>query len=200
VRARRRLRVAHLAPARPLDAAEHRFFVAAERISLASQSDRAEGRRHRDANGKARFNPDPVARQPRQDLPSWLALDSTRVRCSTIGLPDYETRCEAREASRQPVSGLRAGHRGGAREGSLRDFAQRPTGCARRDERHRAARGIVAASASRVDDAVQCFKVGVAENPWKKDYLRDRIANALPLIEERVARPAGRGDQDNPTS
>ena len=37
-----------------------------------------------------------------------------------------------------------------------------------------------------VDDAVQCYKVGVTENPWKKDYLRERIAGALPFIEERV--------------
>ena len=43
-----------------------------------------------------------------------------------------------------------------------------------------------------IDDAVQCFKVGAAENPWKKDYLRERIADALPFIEERVRgqRPA----------
>jgi ATP-dependent Clp protease ATP-binding subunit ClpA len=34
--------------------------------------------------------------------------------------------------------------------------------------------------------------VGVTENPWKKDYLRERIAGALPFIEERVRgqRPA----------
>ena len=39
---------------------------------------------------------------------------------------------------------------------------------------------------------MQCYKVGVTENPWKKDYLRERIADALPFIEERVRgqRPA----------
>src|SRR4029453_5714904 len=36
------------------------------------------------------------------------------------------------------------------------------------------------------------FKVGATENPWKKTYLRERIADALPFIEERVRgqRPA----------
>ena len=36
------------------------------------------------------------------------------------------------------------------------------------------------------DDAVQCFKVGVTENPWKKSYLRKRIADANAFIEQRV--------------
>ena len=37
-----------------------------------------------------------------------------------------------------------------------------------------------------IDDAVRAYKVGAAENPWKKDYLRERIAGALPFIESRV--------------
>jgi len=36
------------------------------------------------------------------------------------------------------------------------------------------------------------YDAGATENPWKKDYLRERIADALPFIEERVRgqRPA----------
>ena len=38
-----------------------------------------------------------------------------------------------------------------------------------------------------VDDAVQCYKMGIAENPWKKHYLRERIANALPSSSSACA-------------
>jgi hypothetical protein len=47
-----------------------------------------------------------------------------------------------------------------------------------------------------IDDAVQCYKVGATRNPWKKDYLRERIADALPFNRRARARPAPRGDQD----
>src|SRR4029434_7520693 len=74
-----------------LDAAEHRFFVAAERISLTSHPIVPRASDIASPNGKARFNPILWLVNRGQDLPSWLALDSTRVSVLTIGLPDYET-------------------------------------------------------------------------------------------------------------
>jgi ATP-dependent Clp protease ATP-binding subunit ClpA len=43
-----------------------------------------------------------------------------------------------------------------------------------------------AMTSGNVDDAVQCFKVGVIENPWKQRYLREKIATAQRYIEGRV--------------
>jgi ATP-dependent Clp protease ATP-binding subunit ClpB len=37
-----------------------------------------------------------------------------------------------------------------------------------------------------VEDAVRCFKVGAIENPWRQDYLREKIRNAGQAIESRV--------------
>jgi ATP-dependent Clp protease ATP-binding subunit ClpA len=37
-----------------------------------------------------------------------------------------------------------------------------------------------------IDDAVRCYKVGALDNPWRKDYLRDKIRQAQGFIEERV--------------
>jgi ATP-dependent Clp protease ATP-binding subunit ClpB len=37
-----------------------------------------------------------------------------------------------------------------------------------------------------VEDAVRCFKIGATENPWRKDYLREKIRNARRHIEDRV--------------
>jgi len=169
-----------------LDAAEHRFFVAAERISLAAHPVVPKGADITAPNGKARFNPVLWLVNRAQDLPSWLVLDSTRVAMLNLGLPDYETRL----AGARALGNLFTGYEGAddaAQEKFARDFAQRTDGLplvAMSDVAQLADR--MGFSFGDVDDAVQCFKVGATENPWKKDYLRARIADALPFIEERV--------------
>jgi ATP-dependent Clp protease ATP-binding subunit ClpA len=37
-----------------------------------------------------------------------------------------------------------------------------------------------------IDDAVRCYKVGALDNPWRKDYLREKIRDAQAFIEDRV--------------
>jgi ATP-dependent Clp protease ATP-binding subunit ClpA len=37
-----------------------------------------------------------------------------------------------------------------------------------------------------VEDAVRCYKVGALDNPWRRDYLRDKIRRARSALEERV--------------
>jgi ATP-dependent Clp protease ATP-binding subunit ClpB len=177
-----------------LDANEHRFFVAAERISLTAHPIVPKGADIATAQGRqnSHFNPVLWLVNRGQDLPSWLALDSTRVAVLSLGLPDYETRFTAA----QNLGNLFAGFEDGTAEAHAkfaRDFAQMTDGLPL------VAMADIAQLADRlglgfrdVDDAVQCFKVGATENPWKKDYLRERIADALPFIEERVRgqRPA----------
>ena len=110
-----------------LDAAEHRFFVAAERISLASHPIVPKGADIASPNGKARFNPILWLVNRGQDLPSWLALDSTRVAALTLGLPDYETRLEAAKH----LGNLFPGYEQGTPETHgkfARDFAQMTDG------------------------------------------------------------------------
>ena len=169
-----------------LDANEHRFFVAAERISLTAHPVVPKGADIATPNGKACFNPVLWLVNRGQDLPSWLTLDSPRVAVLSLALPDYETRL----AAAQHLGNLFAGFEEGAEDARAkfaRDFAQMTDGLPL------VALADVAQLADRqgigfrdVDDAVQCYKVGVTENPWKKDYLRERIAGALPFIEERV--------------
>jgi hypothetical protein len=169
-----------------LDAAEHRFFVAAERLSLMANPIVPKGANIATANGKARFNPILWLVNRPQDLPGWLTLDSTRVSVLGIGLPAYE----ARVAAAALLGTLFPGYDGAdadAQKTFAQTFAQLTDGLplvALADIAQLADRqGIGLAD---VDDAVRCFKVGAAENPWKKDYLRERIANALPFIEDRV--------------
>ena len=110
-----------------LDAAEHRFFVAAERISLNAHPIVPKGADIATANGKARFNPTLWLVNRGQDLPSWLALDSTRVAVLTLGLPDYETRLTAAKH----LGNVFPGYEQGIEEAHVkfaRDFAQRTDG------------------------------------------------------------------------
>src|SRR5687767_11140236 len=169
-----------------LDAAEHRFFVAVERLSLLANPIVPKGADPTTANGKPRFNPILWLVNRAQDLPSWLTFDSTRVSVLTIGLPEYEARLEAAKHLGTMFGDYERGT-GDDQSKFAQTFAQLTDGLplvALADIAQLADRqGLVFRD---VDDAVQSYKVGVTENPWKKNYLRERIANALPFIEDRV--------------
>jgi hypothetical protein len=92
-----------------LDANEHRFFVAAERLSLMANPIVPKGADIATANGKARFNPVLWLANRPQDLPGWLSFDSTRVSILPIGLPDFETRERSGPAPRQRIRRLPRG-------------------------------------------------------------------------------------------
>jgi len=169
-----------------LDAGEHRFFVAAERLSLAANPVVPRGADIATPVGKARYNPVLWLVNRAQDLPPWLTFDSTRISVITIGLPDYE----ARLAAAPLLGGLFAGYEAGTPD-EQRKFAD--TLARLTDGLPLVALADIAQLAERqgigfrdADDAVQCYKVGGTENPWKKSYLRERIAGAQGIIEERV--------------
>jgi hypothetical protein len=175
-----------------LDANEHRFFVAAERLSLAANPVVPRGADIATSVGKARFNPILWLVNRAQDLPPWLTFDSTRVSVINIGLPDFDTRIKAAPL----LGGLFPGFESGTAEEQAKfaDTLARLT-----DALPLVALADIAQLADRqgigfhdADDAVQSYKMGIAENPWKKHYLRERIATALPFIEQRVRgqRPA----------
>jgi ATP-dependent Clp protease ATP-binding subunit ClpA len=169
-----------------LDAAEHRFFLAAERLAVHALPivPRQKEVPHEDM--KPRFNPILWLLNRPQDLPSWFALDNVRVETLSIGLPDFETRALAARSYFSLFSGA-----GDAPSGSAETFAQnfaRATEglplTALSDTAQLADRQGIAWDG--VEDAVQCYKVGAPENPWKAPYLKKRIASATEFIENRV--------------
>jgi ATP-dependent Clp protease ATP-binding subunit ClpB len=169
-----------------LDAAEHRFFVAAERSSLAANPIVPKGAQPGAPDAKALFNPVLWLVNRAQDLPSWLTLYSTRVSVLAVSLPDFETRAAAGAQLGTIFAGYDAGDADAQRR-FAQTFAQLTDGLplvALADIAQLADR--LGLSFRDVDDAVRAYKVGAAENPWKKDYLRERIAGALPFIEARV--------------
>ncbi len=164
-----------------LSEGEHRFFVAAEKISLQAAPVVPQ------AGGSApMFNPILWLVNRPQDLPSWFALDSERVANLVIGKPDYE----AREAACRQLAPLFKGF-GDATEPARAHFVAQFSGGT--EGMSLAALSDITELADRqglgiadIDDAVRCYKVGALDNPWRKDYLRERIRDAEAFIEDRV--------------
>ena len=170
-----------------MDAAEHRFFVAAERLSLSASPVVPRSTTDTQApRGQALFNPILWLANRLQDLPSWFTFDSSRVSPLAIGVPDYEMRREAARILGPSFPGYEAGGEE-QRERYARLFASCTEGLTL------AAMSDVAQLADRQgidfsegDDAVQCLKIGVVDNPWKKQYVREKIGAAQGYIEGRV--------------
>ncbi|MFZ2163227.1 MAG: AAA family ATPase [Sideroxyarcus sp.] len=164
-----------------LSEGEHRFFIASEKLALnAAQLAPAGG------GDKPLYNPVMWLVNRPQDLPSWFTLDSERVANLIIGKPDYEMR----QATAQQLAPLFAGFAEAAapaREKFVKRFSDGTEGMsltALSDITELADRSGL--GMGDIDDAVRCYKVGALDNPWRKDYLREKITNAQAFIEDRV--------------
>jgi hypothetical protein len=164
-----------------LDAGEHRFFVAAEKLSLSASPVIPTG-----ATSQPLFNPILWLVNRPQDLPSWFALDSERIASLIVGKPDYETR----EAAARQLIALFPGFAAAdapQRAEAVRRYADGTDGLtltALADIAQLAVRQSIPIGG--VEDAVRSYKVGAADNPWRKDYLKDKIRNARAALEDRV--------------
>lgn len=184
---------------------EHRFFVAAEKLALSAAPivpippanplpnplpQAGEGTNaslhEPKVNGKPLYNPVLWLVNRPQDLPSWFTLDSERIASLIIGKPDYEMR----QATAMQLAPLFAGHADAsapAREKFVKRFSEETEGMtlsALSDITELADRGGL--GISDIEDAVRCYKVGALDNPWRKDYLREKISKAQGFIEDRV--------------
>ncbi|GHT94205.1 chaperone [Betaproteobacteria bacterium] len=175
-----------------LSAEEHAFFLAAERLAvhvapIVNRSMDATSRAPANSRSdKPRFNPVLWLLNRPQDLPSWFALDNVRVASLNVALPDYETRVLAAQSYfslfKKTETATSADKAQFAHAFALATEGLPLTALS--DAAQLADRQGIAFTD--VDDAVQCYKVGALENPWKKPYLRERIAGATEFIETRV--------------
>jgi energy-coupling factor transporter ATP-binding protein EcfA2 len=164
-----------------LSEGEQRFFVIAEKLSLhAAPLAPLEG------GGAPLFNPVFWLLNRAQDLPSWFILDSERVANLVIPKPAYEQR-EAAALQLAPLFGGfdQAGEP--ARERFIEAFADGTEGMtltALADITQLASRQNL--GVTDIDSAVRAYKVGELDNPWKQDYLREKVQEAQAVIEDRV--------------
>ncbi len=164
-----------------LSEAEQRFFVAAEKLSLNTAPVVP-----RDGGGSPQYNPVLWLVNRAQDLPSWFTLDSERVASLIIGKPDFETR----RAAAAQLAPLFIGYKD-AGEAACSQFVKSFTEGT--EGMSLTALSDITELADRqklgirdIDDAVRCYKVGALDNPWRKDYLREKIRDAQTFIEDRV--------------
>ena len=169
------------------EANEYKFFAAMEKLShvanpVIPKSDQTAAA----VQTKPLFNPVFWLLNRGQDIPSWFSLDSERIASISVVRPEYETRLSAAAvlapqfrggegASAEALSAFSSGFAGGTDGMSLQamvDISQlaRTQGM-----------GI-----HEVDDAVRCFKVGATENPWRKEYLKEKIRKARDQMDARV--------------
>lgn len=120
------------------------------------------------------------------DLPSWFAVGNEAVHGQTIPGPDYETR----QSAARVLGSSFAGYSPDAKEAMdsfVRTFADMTNGMSLRSMLAitQLARGENI-PLSEIDDAVRCYKLGVIDNPWKKGYLRQKIATAPAFIGQKI--------------
>ena len=164
-----------------LGEAEHRFFVMAEKISLASAPVVPIS-----LPGAPMFNPTIWLLNRPQDLPSWFTLDSERVASLTISKPDYEVR-QAASVQLAPLFDGMSDAPALVREQFIKKLTEGTEGMtltALSDITALATHQKLGFGA--IDDAIRCYKIGALDNPWKKDYLREKVRSAQDFITDRV--------------
>lgn len=126
------------------------------------------------------------------DLPSWFILDNEPIHLLALSRPNYDERQAAAALLAPSFQGYHEADEAG-RAGFARTFADLSEGMTLRAliDITQLARAQ-ALGLGEIADAVRSFQVGTLDNPWKRDYLRAKIAAAEGEIGNRVKgqRPA----------
>lgn len=169
------------------EANEYKFFVAMEKLSqVANPIIPKPDQSTIVVQAKPLFNLCFWLLNRGQDIPSWFSLDSERIASISVVRPEYEIRLSAAAvlasqfrdrdgASAETLAGFSSGFADGTDGMSLQamvDISQLAK-----------TQGM---GIHEVDDAVRCFKVGATENPWRKEYLKEKIRKAREQMDARV--------------
>ena len=162
---------------------EHKFYSVMEKLSFVANPVIRRG--DQPNSSTPLFNPVFWLLNRSQDMPSWLSLDSERISSVTLARPEYEVRLSAAEVLApqfHAADGVRT-----AVPIFAEQFASGTDGMTLQAmvEIAQLARAN-RLDLSEVDDAVRAFKVGATDNPWRKDYLKEKIRSADKVILERV--------------
>jgi energy-coupling factor transporter ATP-binding protein EcfA2 len=135
------------------------------------------------------FNPLIWLVEGERDLPAWLTAGSERIRVIGIPDPDLETRqvmarLLAQDLAHEPADkALRAVARFAEQSGGLSLAAMREVTRLVLERRM---------PAESLPDALRLYKLGVEDNPWRRQYIRERILAGEPQLT--AGRPAADGD------
>ena len=160
---------------------EREFFAACQKIAHTTQALRPLGQ-----GGPPPFNPIVWLIDRPNDLPDWFVVGNDSLRTIVAALPDRETRADAAFKLAKNLPRF-AELPNASIDTLLGEFADLTDGLT--------LRSMMAISAlardqglplTQIADAIRRYKVGMADNPWKKGYLKEKLLNAEEVIEERV--------------
>ncbi len=159
-----------------LEPAEKDFFVFCEKLSRTATPVLTDP-----TVPKPLYNPIIWLAERPGDLPPWLTADNDGIREISVPRPHLGDR---QEAARVLVSSLGATD---PPEELTDDFAQEAEGLTLQAmiEVTRLAK-VRDVAAEDLPDAVRTYKLGVLDNPWKRDHLRKRIVDGEQRVPARV--------------
>ncbi|MFN2495708.1 MAG: AAA family ATPase [Pseudonocardiaceae bacterium] len=169
-----------LDPAR-LERAERDFFLFCEKLSR--EVEPTPGPEQRPS---PLYNPVLWLVERDQDLPVWLTAGNERIRTISIPRPDFGDRQDTARLL-APLLGGPEPHSDPEAVASCQRFAEQSDGLTLQEmiEVTRLAqdRGLTLAD---LPDAVRTYQLGVLDSPWRRGYLRKRIAEGESTVAARV--------------
>ena len=163
-----------------LDPVERDFFLYCQKLALTARPfdfDRAEGEL---------FNPVLWLVEGERDLPAWLTAGVEPIRTVAVGLPTLGQR-EALARSLGPLLPAPRPATAEALAKAEQELARQTDGMTLRSmmeiTRLSKDRDI---PADRVSDAVRIYKLGVDENPWRQESVREHIIEGEKVISTKV--------------
>jgi len=139
------------------------------------------------SNGFAQYNPVFWIVSQTGDLPDWFLIGNDSIRDLNIPIPDFSTR---KQAASQLIPAFFDYADYTATE--LDIYAEKFTELTDNMSIKSMMSVTQIASShpqiplSNIADAVRCFKIGIPDNPWKKDYMWEKISRADTKIQARV--------------
>jgi ATP-dependent Clp protease ATP-binding subunit ClpB len=159
---------------------EHEFFIACEKFSETAVPIALHGQ-----VGIHFFNPLIWLVNKLEDMPSWYLIGNERVHALMVERPDFDTRKLAAKTLLQNFPNSSTETYNNQNIDEL--FANLTDGMSLRSMvsiTRLAKSQKIALSA--FGDAVRLYKVGLPDNPWKKDGVRQKIARATETLGQRV--------------
>ncbi|HEU0089245.1 MAG TPA: AAA family ATPase [Pseudonocardiaceae bacterium] len=164
-----------------LERAERDFFLYCEKLSREVAP--TPGPAHRPS---PLYNPLLWLAERDQDLPVWLTAGNERIRTISVPRPDFGDRLDTAKLLTR-LMGVPEPDADPEAVKSCQRFAEQADGLTLQEmiEVTRLAqdRGLALAD---LPDAVRTYKLGVLDSPWRRGYLRQRIAQGEATVSARV--------------
>jgi len=163
-----------------LDPAERDFFLSCQKMALTAKPLRPAG-----TDGLL-FNPVVWLADGERDLPSWLTIGVDAIRTIAVGTPTFGERGDYARLLVPMLPGAQ-NETSATIDRAREEFAKRTDGMTLRSmaeiTRLSRDRGL---SAGKVADAVRIYKLGIDDNPWRKDSIRAQITGGQVVIEREI--------------